>query len=663
MSNSRALVVIIVIFLFFFALVYKLVDIQLIKSEELKYYAQRQQMSVEKIPAERGMIYDSKNVLLVYNRSDISFYLDLRMASNAGKEKIAERFASVFGRNKSHYQKLMSQSGKTICIERKAPSEKALLLKNFKIAGLFYEDDPTRVYHYDNLASHILGYVGDTYTGINGIERTFDKSLKGEEGSMLVVKNAIGDMITVAEEQTKASVPGDNIYLTINKSYQSILEEELKKGLADFGGTSSIGIIMDPNNGEILALANADDYNPNIYWKSNDTIRRNKAVTDTYEPGSTFKTITMAALLDQNLCREDEIVNTENGRYTFKNVRITDTHGFEKLTVKEVMEQSSNVGVSKLAQRIDSDLFYKYIRGFGFGNYTSAGLPGEVKGSLKKPNDWNQLTKAFVSFGYEISVTPIQLAAAYSAVINGGVLYQPQIVKRRVNRATGEVEEFNHKQIRRVISEGTSARMREILGAIVKTGTGKNASIKSIQIGGKTGTSQKLVDGKYSKAHYNSSFVGFFPADNPKVVCLILVNSPKVGRYGGLVAAPIFRNVADRIVSSNMDYFKSPIEGLESIPAEFKALQAERLNIKPAGNQTKRIENLSSFTNSSYMPDLKDYSLRDAIFILNKLELKYKINGTGKVVSQSIAAGEKIKKGMICKIDCEEITVTGTMVY
>ncbi len=272
----------------------------------------------------------------------------------------------------------MKDYKKTICIEKKASSEDALLLKNFKVTGLFYNEDPTRIYQYNKLASHILGYVNNDFKGVNGIEKSFDGVLQGDEGKMLVERNAIGDMITVAEEETKPAVPGDNLYLTINKTYQAILEEELKNGLDVYGGLSATGIIMNPNNGEILALANINDYNPEIYWKFDDSDRKDRAVTDSYEPGSTFKSITMAVLLNQHLCKLNETINVENGSYKFKNIRISDTHKHQYLSVMGVMEQSSNVGMSKLAQRINDDVYYKYIRAFGFGNYTGIKLPGEV---------------------------------------------------------------------------------------------------------------------------------------------------------------------------------------------------------------------------------------------------------------------------------------------
>ena len=665
MNNSRVLILIIVVFIFFIAIGIKLFSIQILKSEELKYLAERQQTGIEKINAERGLIYDRNNVLLVYNRNDVSFYLDMRMVSKEEKKKIGEKFSSVFGKPISFYSDLMKISGKTICIEKKAPSEKAIILKNFKAVGLFYEEDPTRIYHYDNLASHVLGYLSNDFHGVNGIEKTFDEQLKGVNGTMFVEKNAIGDMITIAEEQTKEAVPGNNIVLTINKSYQVILEEELKKGLENFGGTSAVGIVMDPNNGEILAMTDQQDYNPNYFWTYSDTIRRNKALTDTYEPGSTFKTITMSALLDQKLCRDDEVINIENGKYKFYNVIINDSHnGNSTLTVRGIIEQSSNVGISKLVRRIDDDLYYKYIRGFGFGNYSSLDLPGEAQGSLKNPMGWSPITKAFLSFGYELSVTPIQLISAYAAVINGGILYQPQIIRRITDSKGVVLNENVPKQIRTVITKETSDRMREYLRGVIEKGTGKAAKLDFISVGGKTGTSQKLVDGKYSKSQYNSSFIGFFPVENPQVLCLILVNSPEKGKYGGAVAAPIFKEVAEKIVKSNEKFFQSNQSIKQEKPElinSYSSINPES-KITPVSNHTtKKIDNNYALKNN-LMPDLSNYSLRDALLFLSKLGLKYTVSGSGTVVAQSVPPGGRIQKGITCKISCES-KLKGAVVY
>jgi cell division protein FtsI/penicillin-binding protein 2 len=562
----------------------------------------------------------------------------------------------------------MKDSCKTICLEKKVPDEKAIVLKNFKVNGLFYHEDPSRVYYYKNLASHLLGYVDGDYKGVDGIAKSYDDILSGEDGNMLILRDAIGDMITVAEEDTKTAVPGSNIYLTIDKTYQGILEQELSSGLQKFGGSSATGIIMNPNNGEVLALANSADYDPNEYWKFSDSLRRDRAVTDTYEPGSTFKTFSYASLLDQNLCNVDEQVYAENGIYKFKGVNITDSHNSLWLTVRGVFEQSSNIGMAKLIQRIDNNSYYKYLRAFGFGNVTSINLPGEVKGTLRNPTGWDDVSKAFTSFGYGISVTPIQLAAAYCAIVNGGVLYQPQVIEKEVKRDGQIIFQSNPVMVRRVISEGTSKRMRDLLVDVVKEGTGENAQINSVSTGGKTGTSQKLIHGKYSKENYNSSFVGFFPAGAPKIVCLVLVNSPQIGKFGGSVAAPIFKNIAERIIGLDPgSYIDQSQQMNASVQKPDKKFAGAPINNNIQNRvQDKKIDSTklsAGITDFNKMPDLKDYSVRDAISLLSKLGLKYKVNGSGKVIAQSIQSGYAIHKGLYCILDCKETIVPGVAVY
>ncbi len=659
MSNSRAIVVIILILVFCAALIVKLVDIQIVRSDEMKFFAERQQTAVEKIKADRGLIYDRNNVLLAYNRNDISFYADLRMLSKENKDRIAKKFSSVFKKPQAYYSSLLKQSGRTICIEKKSPSETALQLKDFKARGFFYRKEPSRIYYYDKLASHLLGYVNSELNGINGIEKTYDSLLTGEDGARLIERDAVGDMITISEKETKAAIPGDNIYLTINRSYQSILEDELQNGIKEFGGTSAVGIIMDPNNGEILALANLGDYNPNEYWNYSDDERKNRSITDTYEPGSTFKSISMAVLLNENLCKENELLNVENGKYKFKSVYISDTHQHNYLTVDGVLEQSSNIGMAKLSQRIDDNKFYKYLRGFGFGNYSALELPGEAKGVLKKPSRWGSITKAFMSYGYGLSVTPLQLTAAYCALVNGGYLLQPKLVKKIIGSNGGEIINSKSKEIRRVISEKTSDKIKKMMVNVIEKGTGKNAKMDYITAGGKTGTSQKLINGRYSKSEYNSSFIGFFPADNPKIICFVLVNSPSVGKYGGMVAAPIFKNISTRIINADPDIFQNHFKNDGDQNFEFKTVDLKEFDNKQnvkivhADQEVAKQLNEKDLINIKNMPDLSNYSLRDAILILTKLGINYKVKGSGKVIAQTLSPGNKIDKSKICTLTCE----------
>ncbi len=669
MINSRALLVIALILILFTILTVKLVEIQIIKSEELTYYAKKQQTKLETIPAERGVIYDRNNTLLVYNRNDVSVYLDLRMIPKNRKNTLAEKLSSTFGRSKSYYKKLMNQSGKTIRIKKSVNREKAFrLINDINLSALFTVEKPTRVYQYGSLASHILGYVNNDFVGVNGIAKAFEEDLKGDDGALIIERDVRGRIITtIQNNEVRTPIPGYNLNLTIDINYQAILEDELKRGNKFYKGESATGIIMDPNTGEILALANVDDYDPNYYWKFSDSQRKNKAITDTYEPGSTIKAITLAALLDMGKCSENELVNVENGKYKFRNTYIRDTHKNNYLTVSGILEESSNIGISKLIQRLDDDTYYKYLRGFGFGTYTSVTLPGEVKGILKKPNQWSKLTKTFMSFGYGVSVTPLQLIMAYSAIVNGGILYEPHILKSATGKSSVVKYESSPVAVRRVISKETSTRVKKILRRAVKNGTGHLADLEEISVGGKTGTSQQIISGKYSRQKYHASFIGFFPADNPQLVCLVIVNSPQTEKYGGKVAAPIFKKIAERIINTDLKNFQQREKYIESKTVDEHILKtiSDNDNKKKIINASYVQENneLKKNYDNNLMPDLKGRTVREALISLNILGLKYDIRGSGIVVSQSINPGIRIKQNQVCRLKFSEAIIKGANIY
>jgi cell division protein FtsI/penicillin-binding protein 2 len=649
-------------------LVFKLIDIQLIKGDERSYFAKRQQTNTETIKAERGYIFDRNNVLLVYNRNNISFYVDLRMLSSNAKDELADKFSKALGKSKNHYLKLLEKSGRTICLEKKAPYENATTLMDYKLAGLFYREEPTRVYHYGRTASHILGYVNNEYTGVNGIAKSFEDELNGEDGARLVERNAIGEIISVSEEQTKNPKPGYNIYLTIDRNYQSILEEELNSAVNSYSAESAVGIIMDPNTGEILALANVSDFDPNYYWKYNDFKRKNRAITDVYEPGSTFKVVTLSSLLDKGKSNEAEIINVENGKYKFRNAYIKDTHKYKRLSVKGIIEESSNIGISKLVQRLDDETYYSYVRAFGFGTYTAVTLPGEVTGKLYKPTDWSKIAKTFMSFGYNISVTPLQLTTAFCAVINGGTLYQPLIVKKLVDKNGISVKDYSPVGVRQVISEKTSERMRELLAGAVENGTGNLAMIKKVSVGGKTGTSKVIVNGKYSANNYHSTFIGFFPVENPQLVCYVLINKPKGEYYGGKVSAPVFKRIAERIINDDPEIFLNDEKTFEPNNQDHKneildkQIFVNNIESKKPSFKTLKQENIE-IANQNIMPDLRGNTVKEALVVINQLPIQYDLIGSGVVVKQSIKPGTTINKNKTCTIYCSDETINGTRIY
>ncbi len=667
MNNARVLLILIFVVLIFGALVYRLVNLQIVKSDELSYFAKRQQTNTQTVQAERGFIYDRNELLLVYNRNDYSFFVDLRMLPASEKNKLATTFSNVMRKSKRHYLNLLKSSGKTICLEKKVPFEKSLDLFEYKNPAFFFVEDPVSVFHYGSLASHVLGYVDNEYKGVNGISKSFDNVLRGTDGFRMVEKNAMGDIISISENQTRASVPGDDIYLTIDKRYQAIVEEELKQSLKLTSGESATCVIMNPNSGEILAMANISDFDPNNFWKYDDFERKNRAITDSYEPGSTFKAITLAALIEEKACNESERINVENGVYKFRNNYIRDTHKFETLTVREIMEESSNIGVAKLIQRISDEKYYQYVRSFGFGTFTSISLPGEVTGKLVDLDKWSKLTKTYMSFGYNISVTPLQLTNAFCALVNGGILYRPILVKKQVDKNGNTINEYSPVVVRRVISERTSERIRNMLFGAVEKGTGKQAKIDSLAVGGKTGTSKIIVEGKYSNTQYYSSFVGFYPADNPTLVCYVLINKPKGHYYGGLVAAPVFKNILSRIFNLEKGRYEHLTPGSE-IKITVNETQNSKNNI--VLNESTQEENLSEGRNTfvysnqqNVMPDVRGKTLKEALLILNELGILWKISGSGVVTDQSINPGQILTKRKTCILTCSQITSTGARIY
>jgi len=666
MISSRVLTIFFIfVFLFFFIGV-KLFTIQVSNHEKYSRIASRQHTKSEILKARRGVIKDRNGTVLAYSKNNVSLFVDTKMARLKTRKKLAGKFAKVFGKDSLYYLNKMNKNRevRNVCIVRKTSQEKSILMKKFVNSSIIKKDDFTRVYPYGSLAAHVLGFMNFNQIGVAGIEKEFNDELTGKDGKVYFERDAANRIIAVDENLSEKSKPGNTLYLTIDYTYQKILEEELSAGLKKYKGKQAVGIIMNPNNGEILALANLPTYDPqNIKLKTADA-RRDRALCDTYEPGSTMKPIVMSILLENNLVRENETVNTENGVYKLGRITIRDDHKYNKLTAAEVIEHSSNIGISKLVQRVDDNAFYKYLRDYGFGQTTSIGLPGEVDGRLKKPRNFQKVTKEFMSFGYEVAVTPIQLTTAYCALVNGGLLFQPHIWEKVVDVKGNIVEKEQPSLVRRVISKKTSDKIKSMLVGVVENGTGKEARLNNVRVGGKTGTSQQLIDGKYSKENYNTSFIGYFPTEHPNAVVYILVKSPQVKKYGGDVAAPIFRNVAKRLIEADLNLVPENMK----IKREQNYFDNLRLKIasgssKEKGFVTSDIGEIDKEKNPkkiigsrTTMPNIKNITKREAISIASGLGLKYRAVGSGYVVFQSIEAGEKIKKGSFLIFQCKPKT-------
>ncbi|MBE2280935.1 MAG: transpeptidase family protein [Ignavibacteriaceae bacterium] len=668
MNRYRLVTIIVVMAVFLLALFSRLVLIQVIKAEEYAYFAVRQQTGTEVLKADRGSIYDRNYTLLAYNRKDVSFYVNTKQAiKNKNDSLIARAFADSLGKSFDDYMALIHSGKSRVCIERKLDPENSLRMRKLRVDGLDVVDDPSRVYHYNELASHILGFVNYEYTGIQGIEKSEEESLRGVDGSRKILKDAAGNVYSVLNASQVPVKNGNNIVLTINREIQSALEIELQIAVEESKAEYATGIIMNPATGEILALANYRGYNPNFYGKFSNEDLRNKALTDTYEPGSTFKAISMAVFLDKGVTNPNEVISGENGVYRVGGARITDAHPFGNATVKQIFAKSSNIGMAKLSERIDKETLYLYYRNFGFGNTVNCGLTVETKGNLPAADTWSKSTKYTMSYGYGISVTPLQLISAYCALVNGGKLMQPFIIREIVGQ-NGEIIKKNMPTvIRDVISPKVSETIRDFFSEAVNSGTGKKALVKNVAVGGKTGTSRKIVDGKYSREKYNASFIGFFPVEKPKYVILIMVNSPKSKSvYGGDVAAPVFRAVAERIIDIDIEMidFREKIEENE-IDSQFA--ESGFLNTVPDSLKEQMELMPKTLVNSGIkkgiMPDLKGVSIREAIYILNSLNIEFDFEGSGKIITQSIAAGSKIRPGMKCSIKAQNTEILGARLY
>ncbi len=651
MSNDRLLILAGLAIVVSLLLAGRLYYIQIVEHDELLYQAKRQQIGSEPILSDRGVIFDRNMTVLAYSKPFTAFYVSVKLAQRfKTEEKIAKAFSKVTGKKIEFYRNLMASGDGRVLLE-KTTSDTAMLLKAIKFDGLSSEEEPLRIYPFNSLAAHAIGYADKkTFHGVDGVERECDSVLAGISGKRVILRDPLGNMISSIEDQTVQARPGCNVVLTIDKNIQESLEEELGKALNEFDGRYASGIVMNPQTGEILAIANVKSYNPNSYGAVTDFERRNHAIADMYEPGSTFKAISLSALLEKNLVHEGDEVNVEGGTYKISDIVIHDAHTAKTYSVEDVFAHSSNIGMAKLGLKIDREEMYRHIRALGFGNETQVELPAEARGSLAKPSEWDLAKRLTVAYGYGVSVTPLQMITAYCALVNGGILNQAHIVKKIVTPSGEVVKENQTIPIRRVVSEQTSGRMKKLFVRVVEKGTGDLAKVPGIEVGGKTGTARMALNNDYSQTNYNASFIGFFPAGNPKYVCLTVVNSPKNSIFGREVASPVFRRVAERIITLDPEMQALRHPQAQTASAATPASDKQSATVQPTAPAAPVKTVASLKLDGSVMPDLRGLAMRDAIFASEKLKLRYHIGGHGRVRSQSITPGQRIHAGAECTI-------------
>ena len=593
----------------------RLMHIQIINSGEYLEQAKKQQQTKQEIIPQRGNIYDRNGNLLASTIKNISIAVDPTVLKN--KDTLATLIEKNIGTNKEiTLNKINSAKGEFLRLSRRVMPDKVDEIRRLKDRGILLIDEPIRYYNYSSVAAQIIGCTSIDNLGLGGIELRYDSLLRGQSGYMIMYRDAKQRLRPALNLPTIESENGANIHLTIDIELQKIVEFELMQGVINSRATSGTIIALDPNSGEILACASFPGYNPNLQTTFSSENMRIRSVADAYEPGSTFKAITAAAGIEENIVKPTDLFNGFNGAFVQSTYTIRDEIPLGVADFQKAFENSSNIILSQLAMKIPDNKFYKYIRDFGFGLRTGVDIPGEISGRIPKFDVINQVDKRFLGFGYGIMATPIQLVTAYSAIANNGRLMRPYIVKK-IEKENQTIREIKPQLVRRVISEQTSKTMTNLLVGVVEDGTGTRANIKDIKIAGKTGTAQMLISGAYSKSNHLASFIGYYPADNPKICMLVLLDRPRVDFYGGSVAAPIFRNIALRWISISPEFLNNFNE-----------------------NNTK-----NNARNIVYVPELKGLSIDDAAVILSDLGLKSKSDGKmGIIVSQVPNAGVKVGK-------------------
>jgi cell division protein FtsI (penicillin-binding protein 3) len=527
-----------------FIILIKLFIIQFIEAEEYRKIARNQHESRIFLRPERGNIYDREGKILATNIISYSFAVDPTVLKDLETIKyIASLVDSTQG---EIYQKLLKKITTTkksfVWLVRGLDDSSSSKFTNLKIEGLIKIIEPKRTYVYNEIAAQLLGCTDVDSRGVAGLELSLDSLLKGTPGYMTVLRDAIGRLRPIANLPVESAKHGCSIELTIDIELQKIMETELINGATKTGSSGAVAIAIVPETGEILAMSSYPSVNPNTSI-NNSADLRNKAITDIYEPGSTFKIVTAAAAIEEGLITPESIVNGYNGLLVNNDIKIADTHPFDKTTFSEAFRYSSNIVFANLASSIPDAKFYKYIRDFGFGHNLDFDSYGESEGLIKKMNEFNSISKKFAGFGYGISVTPLQLLISYSTIANSGIMMKPYVIKSIRNNSGDLIYEGKPQKIRQVVSKKTSDILKDLLVGVVENGTGKYAQISGLSIAGKTGTSQQFIEGAYSKTDYTASFVGFFPAESPKIAILILLDKPTGNYYGGATAAPIFKNI------------------------------------------------------------------------------------------------------------------------
>ncbi|MDY0291998.1 MAG: penicillin-binding protein [Desulfuromonadaceae bacterium] len=605
--------------------------------------ASDQHQKIIRLTPQRGAIFDRGGEALAISLEADSFYLDptrmreeLQLPAGSDVYRMhARALARILDLDTKSILQRMGTDKRFIWLKRRVTREQAKQVEALAIPGVGSIKEHKRWYPNGRLAGQVVGFSGTDNEGLEGLERYYNSTLAGGESYLVTRKDATGRSFGSSRQVVKGKL-GSDIYLTIDKLIQHISERELSKAVRDSGSRYGTVLVMDPHSGEILAMASYPDYDPNEFGRFSAAQRRNRVICDAYEPGSTFKIFTFAAALEAGEITPETLIDCERGFYTVGGKTIHDYRPMEELTARDAFKYSSNVGVAKIAERLGPQRFHHYLKQFAFGEQSEIKFDGEAGGILHPVSRWFPIDLAAISFGQGLTVTPLQLGRALSAVVNGGELLEPRLVKKVVDREHDQTNIVPRRVERRVISPATAAAMRAMMVSVTADdGTGSRARVPGFVVGGKTGTAQKVdtVTGGYSPDKRVSSFAGFAPADNPRLVVVVTLDEPVGDAYGGLLAAPVF----SEIVEQSLRYLH--------VPAQVEPERVATVHLAPPV-----VENYSALgpellqvdIDADAIPDFRGMSARQVLQAMERTGLNIHIEGYGRVVKQTPPPGNAV---------------------
>jgi cell division protein FtsI (penicillin-binding protein 3) len=639
------------------AVLARLTCVQLFCYSEYLAKAQRQQERIFEISPKRGTIYDRKGRELAVSLPMDSVFGD--PAEITDVDMVGRLLSRVLNLPPEDIETKIREAHTPVRLARKLSPDVVQRTSDMNLNGVFFQKENRRVYPQRELAASVLGYVDIDEKGIGGIEQSLDKEIRGRPGTMMVMADGLRRWY---DRRESAADPGASVVLSIDETIQYIAEKELATAVEQTHAKAGTVIVQDPNTGELLAVANWPTFDPNDAGSYPSEARADRAVSDAYEPGSTFKVITLTGAIENRVASPSELVDCQMGSILVAGRLIHDWHPFGILTVTGILANSSDVGAIKVALRLGAPKFYEVARAFGIGQDTRIDLPGENRGLLRPVENWSPSSIGSLAMGQEVSVTPIQIVSAISAIANGGTLYHPRVVHEIRDSESGAELPHPDADPQEATDPPTAATMREMMEDVMMEGTGKHSQLDGYTSGGKSGTAQKIdpATGRYSATQYNASFVGFAPVNNPAITILVVLDSPVGPHHGGQVGGPVFKRVAEQVlaylgvphdVPSPTDVETAKNSHTPSAPSP-EAEQADRSKARFAeavarGNDSARSAPTAAFAGDDEVvaPDLGGLTVRRVMEECSKVGLVPALIGNGIALEQFPSAGAQVPRG------------------